>query len=278
MFYDSSSVDFPWTLNVPAGHSILGPQQMQWLKNGLLNSTADWKFIASGTTFNKAIDFLIQVGIAFQRIPMSLGSSGSGTGMDLVLGFGDGWSGFPEDQDTLINFVKRNELENIIMLTGDTHTSAMDDGTNAGLPEFNSSCMTVPSSSIKLYHLVDSIGQNLLGQASVLDSMWNKGGAGLGNINYNPGFGRVEIFGSDSIRMCQIDKYGDIVNCWTMKDGFQASTFTDWNETLNYPDLQVFPNPAEKNENLDPTLLETYFPDRGFANNSQTQRCNFQSC
>ena len=259
LYYDSAEVDFPWTLDVLPGHSILGVSQMQWLKNGLLNSTADWKFIASGTTFNRALDILVQVGLAFQRIPMSVGSSASGTGMDLVLGFGDGWSGFPEDQDTLVNFVRRNELKNIIMLTGDTHTSAMDDGTNAGLPEFNSSCMTVKSSSIKLYHLVDSIGQSLLGQPAVLDSMWNKGGAGLGNTNYNPGFGRVEVFGSDSIRMCQIDSTGEIVMCWTMADGFQPTTFTDWGKTLNHPDLQVFPNPAENVLNIRLLTVDEHF-------------------
>ena len=52
-----------------------------------------------------------------------------------------------------------------------------------------------------------------------------------------------------------------------MKDGFQASTFTDWNETLNYPDLQVFPNPAENtlsvrllsaNETFEKVLLRIF--------------------
>ena len=249
--YDSTDTQFPWSWEAPPGHTILGSTQMQWLKDGLTNSNAHWKFIASGTTFNRAIDLIMEVGIAFQRIQMNLAGSASGTGMDLTIGFGDGWAGFPEDQDTLVSFIKRNQIGNVVMLTGDTHTSAMDDGTNAGIPEFNSSCMTVSSGSIKLYHLVDSIGQNLLGQPAVLDSMWNKGGSGLGNTNFNPRFGRVEIFGNDSIRMCQIDKFGNTVMCWTMMDGFQPPTFTNWKEVLNHPAIQLYPNPASGYLNID---------------------------
>jgi hypothetical protein len=97
----------------------------------------------------------------------------------------------------------------------------MDDGTNSGIPEFNSSAMGVDESKIRLYHVMDSVG-SLIGQPPVLDSLWNKGGSGLGNTNFHTSFGKVEIFGNDSVRMCIVDREGTVFNCWTFEDGFVA--------------------------------------------------------
>ncbi|MGE0636477.1 MAG: alkaline phosphatase D family protein [Bacteroidia bacterium] len=246
-FYDSTDVSFPWEFSPPPGHTILGAQQMQWLLNGLENSTAKWKFLLSGTTFNKALKRIIRVGLGFQRNTLDIGGSG-GSGMTMATGFADGWPGFPADQDTLINFIRSNNIRNVILLSGDTHTSAMDDGTNSGIPEFNSSAMGVDESKVRLYHIMDSVG-SLIGQPPVLDSLWNKGGSGLGNTNFHTSFGKVEVFGNDSIRMCIVDREGTVFNCWTFEDGFVAGL----NETANtkkYNQLEVFPNPASAVMNI----------------------------
>ena len=240
-YYDSTDVSFPWEFTPPPGHSILGEAQMQWLLNGLENSTAKWKFLLSGTTFNKALKRIINVGLGFQRNTLDIGGSG-GSGMTMATGFADAWPGFPADQDTLINFIRTNNIRNVILLSGDTHTSAMDDGTNSGIPEFNSSCMGVDESKIRLYHIMDSVG-SLIGQPPVLDSLWNKGGSGLGNTNFHTSFGKVEVFGNDSIRMCIVDREGTVFNCWTFQDGFVAGV-KETNGTKKFNQLEVFPNPA----------------------------------
>jgi hypothetical protein len=220
---------------------------MQWLLNGLENSTAKWKFLLSGTTFNKALKRIINVGLGFQRNTLDIGGSG-GSGMTMATGFADGWPGFPADQDTLINFIRSNNIRNVILLSGDTHTSAMDDGTNSGIPEFNSSSLGVDESKIRLYHIMDSVG-SLIGQPPVLDSLWNKGGCGLGNTNFKTSFGKVEIFGNDSIRMCIVDREGTVFNCWTFEDGFVAGVKeTAVAKKDNY--LEVYPNPASSVINI----------------------------
>jgi alkaline phosphatase D len=240
-YYDSTDVSFPWKFLPPPGHTILGTEQMQWLLNGLENSTAKWKFLLSGTTFNKSLKRVINVGLGLQRNTLNIGGSG-GSGMTMATGFSDGWPGFPADQDTLINFIRSHNIRNVILLSGDTHTSAMDDGTNSGIPEFNSSAMGVDESKIRLYHIMDSVG-SLIGQPPVLDSLWNKGGNGLGNTNFHTSFGKVEVFGNDSIRMCIVDNEGTVFNCWTFEDGFVAGVKETAN-TKKYNSLQVFPNPA----------------------------------
>ncbi|MCG3164405.1 MAG: hypothetical protein POELPBGB_00159 [Bacteroidia bacterium] len=240
-FYDSTDVSFPWEFSPPPGHTILGAEQMQWLLNGLASSTAKWKFLLSGTTFNKALKRIITVGLGFQRNTLNIGGSG-GSGMTMATGFADGWPGFPADQDTLINFIRINNIRNVILLSGDTHTSAMDDGTNSGIPEFNSSCMGVDESKIRLYHIMDSVG-SLIGQPPVLDSLWNKGGSGLGNTNFKNSFGKVEVFGNDSVRMCIVDREGTVFNCWTFEDGFIAGV-KETSVTMKYNFMEVYPNPA----------------------------------
>ncbi len=240
-YYDSMDISFPWEFSPPAGHTILGAEQMQWLLNGLENSTAKWKFLLSGTTFNKSLKRVINVGLGFQRNTLDIGGNG-GTGMSLATGFADAWPGFPADQDTLINFIRNNNIRNVILLSGDTHTSAMDDGTNSGIPEFNSSAMGVDESKIRLYHIMDSVG-SIIGQPPVLDSLWNKGGSGLGNNDFHTSFGKVEVFGNDSIRMCIVDNEGTVFNCWTFNDGFVAGVKETATSKQNNR-LEVFPNPA----------------------------------
>lgn len=80
--------------------------QKDWLKVGLLASTATWKFLVSSVTFNPTAR------------PTST----------------DQWKSFATERDELANFITANMIENVIALTGDLHTGgAIDDGTNSGL-------------------------------------------------------------------------------------------------------------------------------------------------
>lgn len=243
-----------WTINPPENHTILGTEQMNWLLDALENSDATWKFIVSGVTFNKSLRRLMDFGIAVQWLTLDIAGR-TGSGMTLAAGFSDGWPGFTEDQDRLINFVRNNDLDNVILLTGDTHTSAMDDGTNSGLPEFNSSCLEVNESVIGLYAIADSVGKTL-GQPAVKDSLWNKGASGLNGVNTLAGFGRVEVFGKDSVRMCQVDRLGTVTYCWTFEAGFKAPTSVSYlDKLLDNPLLNIYPNPASHILNVELELV-----------------------
>jgi alkaline phosphatase D len=85
--------------NIPNG-------QLDWLKDGLLNSTARWKFIVSGVTFNPGTK------------PY------------------DAWGGYQRERQEILDFIRVNNIEGVIVVSGDLHTGgALDDGANAGLPE-----------------------------------------------------------------------------------------------------------------------------------------------
>ncbi len=72
---------------------MLGAQQMEWLKNSLLYSTATFKIIAVGSqVLNPVSPF-------------------------------DTWWDFPAEYDELMNFIKEYKINGIVFLTGDRHHS-----------------------------------------------------------------------------------------------------------------------------------------------------------
>ncbi|MFQ5864385.1 MAG: sulfatase-like hydrolase/transferase [bacterium] len=88
--------------------------QKQWLKDGLLNSQAKWKILASTVPWNKT------------------------TVKD------DAWWDFQAEQTELLAFIRDNNITGVVVVSGDIHTGgALDDGTHAGIPEMN-----VPSTNL----------------------------------------------------------------------------------------------------------------------------------
>lgn len=87
------------------GNNLGATGQWDWLINGLKNSQARWKFIFSPVVFNPTMKKT------------------------------DAWHGFKYEHDALVKFIRDNHIGGVIILSGDAHAGAMDDGTNAGLPE-----------------------------------------------------------------------------------------------------------------------------------------------
>ncbi|MCC6145819.1 MAG: alkaline phosphatase D family protein [Candidatus Hydrogenedentes bacterium] len=72
--------------------TYLGADQLAWLKAGLTASTAVFKVIVSGSGFN------------------------DGKGPK-----GDSWASFLNERNELFNFIRDNEVEGVLLLSGDTH-------------------------------------------------------------------------------------------------------------------------------------------------------------
>jgi len=194
-----------WEFTPPAGHSILGrdnspgtgESQLTWFLNQLQSSTAKWKFIMSSVPFNKGQTQGINMGIALQDSILGLSELPPGTrGIFAAMELADKWVGFPEDLDTVLSFVNNNQIKNVIVLSGDSHTAAIDDGTNAGFPEIMAGGLDITNS--KLVALLSAFGVQI----------WNKGGQGISTQLFNNAFGKVEVFGSDSVRLSLIDETG----------------------------------------------------------------------
>jgi len=90
--------------------------QKEWLLNGLLNSTARWKFIISGVNLNQTCK------------PA------------------DSWGAFPDEWQEIMDFIAANNITNVTALSGDLHSGGgYDDGTNSGIPE-----LSVPNTNLNI--------------------------------------------------------------------------------------------------------------------------------
>jgi alkaline phosphatase D len=171
--------------SILAGFDIDGEDQRTWLINSLKNSTAKWKVIVSSVVFNPRYAEAAkdqQITASFPRI---------------VNGIIDKWAGFPEDVETLMNTINENNIKNVLMISGDSHSSYIDDGTNSLIPEISSSNLDVKNSNIDF--LITLAGYNI----------WNKGS--LSGDKY--AYGRVSfVYGNEDYALLEIiDDSGIVV-------------------------------------------------------------------
>ncbi|MFP4088848.1 MAG: alkaline phosphatase D family protein [Cyclobacteriaceae bacterium] len=81
--------------------SLLGEEQFDWLAERLNNSQARWKIIGNQVIFSPVNTEIVY------RSPVNL----------------DAWDGYPAAQQQMAQLIRENEVENVIILSGDTHTS-----------------------------------------------------------------------------------------------------------------------------------------------------------
>lgn len=88
--------------NDDAGRTLLGQEQKNWLKGGLANSTAKWQVLG-------------------QQVMMApLGVFGNGVNPDQ-------WDGYQAERNELWDWVISQNVPNLVVLTGDIHTSWAND-------------------------------------------------------------------------------------------------------------------------------------------------------
>jgi len=85
-----------------AGRSMLGDEQLAWFREQLQQSTATWKIIGNQVIFS-------DLDMSFRRpnSPRNL----------------DAWDGYPAEKQQIISFLQENDTDNVIFVTGDTHSS-----------------------------------------------------------------------------------------------------------------------------------------------------------
>jgi alkaline phosphatase D len=98
--------------------------QKEWLKEGLLNSPALWKFIISGVAFNPTCKPL------------------------------DSWGAFNTERNEILDLIRENSIQGVIVISGDLHSGGgIDNGKNAGVPE-----ITVPATNMTGYNPTGPVG------------------------------------------------------------------------------------------------------------------------
>jgi alkaline phosphatase D len=192
-----------WRFDPPKGYALFGKNQMDWLKQAMKNSTADWKFIVSGVPLNGACKKLTNAGIKLQNMHIK-----GWYGFHLAWGFGQYWNAYPEERNDFMKFLKDNNINNVIVVSGDTHHSVMDDGKNAGLPEINASGLSVSTTELAKY--LKLIG-NITGFYS-MKKIWNKGGIGLSSKICKNGFGKIRVVSNEFVELSIIDEDNTLVS------------------------------------------------------------------
>ena len=102
---------------------LLGNDQFLWLENNLSDSTTQWKIICQQVMMAPLEIF----GLAVNA---------------------DQWDGYNKDRNRLINYIESNSIDNTVVLTGDIHTSWVNNvpgnNTNTAAVEFVVTSVTSP--------------------------------------------------------------------------------------------------------------------------------------
>lgn len=199
-----------WKYKVPENHHLLDTAQLRWLQERLQVSTADWKFIVSGVTFNQSYKKVLDIVLRAQHKTLPNGMTGAYVAASLATM----WFAFPETQTQLLNFCHDNKIKNVVVLSGDAHTAAIDDGENAGFPELMAGGLAQQNSKLAAI-IKNNLRLNL----------WNRGGQGIGNDNFYDAFGKVTVHGKESVTLSAVDKYGTEICSYKLKDGFIPHTY-----------------------------------------------------
>ena len=86
--------------------NALGPTgELQWLKDGLLASSARWKIIFTSVITNPTTKW------------------------------NDAWGAYQTEWNSLRSFIETNNIQSVVFIAGDLHIGAIDNGTAAGFPE-----------------------------------------------------------------------------------------------------------------------------------------------
>ncbi len=215
------------------GHTILGDEQMNWLLNELKNSNAVWKFLSTGTPFNPGWRAAIEWAVSAQGFidSLLLPTIGYVTPEEIAFYAADKWSAFPEDIIHLIKYVSDNEIENVIFLSGDTHTTGVDDGANSIFPELMASGLDRTNG--RIVQIFEYLGIHV----------WNSGGHtfDLPMSKFGNSFGRVSVFCSDSVRLEAVTEEGEVIGSTTVLNGYlpERKSLAVGPDFLYFGDVQI---------------------------------------
>jgi len=152
--------------------------QLRWLQRRLRSSTATWKFILTPVVFNPTNPVM------------------------------DSWYGYLDERDLIVNFIKDNNMEGVILISGDRHAGAIDNGMNSDFPE-----MLVPAANM------NGCASSTPSGGDVPLGTWSEGTYG-GDIPPPPlcrGYGVVTVLTNPDRVILEVkDEYGAVEVSYTM--------------------------------------------------------------
>ncbi len=97
---------------VDGSFSMIGNAQYDWLTQNLSTSDAKWKLLPMQN---------LMAGWSIQNIPSFVGIGQNGV-LDP-----SNWDGYDGDRDRLLNYISSNNIDNVVVLSGDSHVSIVAD-------------------------------------------------------------------------------------------------------------------------------------------------------
>lgn len=94
--------------------NLLGQSQKQWFKHQLATSQGRWKFVGQQVMFAQLQ--LLELQRLLPAVPTNDFSPLVAINMDQ-------WDGYPAEREEILDFVEAEEIENLVVLTGDIHSS-----------------------------------------------------------------------------------------------------------------------------------------------------------
>ncbi len=140
------------TVNDP-NRTILGQDQYQWLTSGLASSTSRWKVLGNQVMF----------------APLKI----LGIGVN-----GDQWDGYPAERNKIMSFVLANQIQDVVVITGDIHTAwandiptanYQSDGTGSAFVEFVTTSVTSPGFPLNVGASVIQAANNHMKYINLVD-------------------------------------------------------------------------------------------------------------
>jgi alkaline phosphatase D len=120
--------------------TMLGPEQLAWLLDGLAGSRAAWRLIGNPVMMGQ---------VATRFMPAELGEPLSELGILTARDHGpapDQWDGYPAERDRVLGAIERRDVRDVVVLSGDVHTSwAVDlrrDGADPAAPPLAAEVVT----------------------------------------------------------------------------------------------------------------------------------------
>ncbi|MCW5907580.1 MAG: alkaline phosphatase D family protein [Chitinophagales bacterium] len=168
--------------------TMLGITQLEWFKQQLSNSTAKWKIIGNQVMVSP----LKVAGVAVNQ---------------------DQWDGYPAERTKVLSHIKNNNINNVVVLTGDIHTSWAND-----LPlDLNSYTASTGAGSVAVEYVCTSITSGSF-------------------ITFTVPVSIIQAF-NPNIKYAELSKRGylllDITNQKVQGDWIYMSTITSKNFTAN---------------------------------------------
>jgi alkaline phosphatase D len=225
----------------PSGSiKAMSDTQFNWLKAGLKNSTATWKLIGSEKLF-------AQWDLQGFTLP--------GSGLSKT------WNGYPQSRDSLLIHLRDNQINNVVVLSGDFHMNIWSD---LALNPFDSTAYNgaTGAGSLAIEMMGTSITRGNLDESGV--SILLQNGLQTASMQLNPHQRYLNLFdhgfnaftlNADSLiarsYLCPILTKTDSISTeavWVCKAGQnhwqRPATITGINAPAQATSLQVYPNPS----------------------------------